>query len=33
MITLIVVLMIVGQLIFPINIIYGLIKKKNTTGG
>ncbi len=27
-ITLIIILMIVGQLIFPINIIYGLIKKK-----
>ena len=30
-ITLIVLLMIVGQLIFPINIIYGLLKKKNKT--
>jgi len=29
-ITLIVLLMIVGQLIFPINIIYGLIKKKTS---
>ncbi|MBT0607785.1 cbb3-type cytochrome c oxidase subunit I [Aequorivita echinoideorum] len=33
MITLIILLMIVGQLIFPINIIYGLIKKKNKTSG
>lgn len=32
-ITLIILLMIVGQLIFPINIIYGLIKKKNKTSG
>ena len=32
-ITLIIILMIVGQLIFPINIIYGLIKKKNKTSG
>ncbi len=32
-ITLIIVLMIIGQLIFPINIIYGLIKKKNKTSG
>lgn len=32
-ITLIIFLMIIGQLIFPINIIYGLIKKKNKTSG
>lgn len=32
-ITLIILLMIIGQLIFPINIIYGLIKKKNKTSG
>lgn len=32
-ITLIILLVIVGQLIFPINIIYGLIKKKNKTIG
>ena len=32
-ITLIIVLMVVGQLIFPINIIYGLIKKKEKTSG
>ena len=32
-ITLTVLLMIIGQLIFPINIIYGLIKKKNKTSG
>ncbi len=32
-ITLIILLMVVGQLIFPINIIYGLIKKKNKTSG
>ena len=32
-ITLIIVLMTVGQLIFLINIIYGLTKKKNKTGG
>ncbi|WP_418603005.1 hypothetical protein [Hwangdonia sp.] len=32
-ITLILLLMIIGQLIFPINIIYGLIKKKNKTSG
>lgn len=32
-ITLIVLLMIVGQLIFPINIIYGLTKKRNKTSG
>jgi len=32
-ITLIVLIMIVGQLIFPINIIYGLTKKRNKTSG
>ncbi|MBC7000901.1 cbb3-type cytochrome c oxidase subunit I [Cytophaga sp. FL35] len=32
-ITLIILLMIIGQLIFPINIIYGLIKNKNKTSG
>ena len=32
-ITLFILLMIVGQLIFPINIISGLIKKKNRTSG
>ncbi|WP_299523685.1 cbb3-type cytochrome c oxidase subunit I [Winogradskyella sp.] len=32
-ITLIILLIIIGQLIFPINIIYGLIKKKNKTSG
>jgi heme/copper-type cytochrome/quinol oxidase subunit 1 len=32
-ITLIILLMTVGQIIFPINIIYGLIKKKNKTSG
>lgn len=32
-ITLIILLMIVGQLIFPINIIFGLIKNKNKTSG
>ncbi|MDC8001962.1 cbb3-type cytochrome c oxidase subunit I [Aequorivita todarodis] len=32
-ITLIILLIIVGQLIFPINIIYVLIKKKNKTSG
>ena len=32
-ITLIILLMVIGQLIFPINIIYGLIKKKNKTNG
>ncbi|WP_299365896.1 cbb3-type cytochrome c oxidase subunit I [Winogradskyella sp.] len=32
-ITLIILLIIIGQLIFPINIIYGLIKKKNKTNG
>ncbi|WP_203257597.1 cbb3-type cytochrome c oxidase subunit I [Hyunsoonleella ulvae] len=32
-INMIILLMIIGQLIFPINIIYGLIKKKNKTSG
>ena len=32
-ISLIILLMIIGQLIFPINIIYGLTKKKNKTSG
>ncbi|WP_179020605.1 cbb3-type cytochrome c oxidase subunit I [Winogradskyella forsetii] len=32
-ITLFVFLIIIGQLIFPANIIYGLIKKKNKTSG
>jgi len=32
-ITLIILLMILGQIIFPINIIYGLIKKKKKTSG
>lgn len=31
--TLIVLLMLVGQLIFPINIVYGLLKKNNQTVG
>ena len=32
-ITLIIFLMVLGQLIFPINIIYGLLKKKSKTSG
>ena len=32
-ISLIIILMILGQIIFPINIIYRLIKKKNKTSG
>ncbi len=32
-ITLIILLMIIGQLIFPINIIYALIKQKDKTSG
>ena len=32
-ITLTIMLMILGQILFPINIIYGLVKKKNKTSG
>jgi hypothetical protein len=32
-ITLIILIPVVGQIIFPINIIYGILKKKDKTGG